>query len=660
MNLAIKEWREKRNIFFFGLGILLALFVVYLINPQHDVLLDGLTTGILFLVLPFVALLLGSAGFAAEYRNDAWAYLFSRPVKRFSIWTIKYIALFGYLVLLWLIFFVMIETFPTLRIEYTAILNFQADFGFLSLVVLVTWFCYSIAFSLSHFGENPLNIFFLSLFISVGLGFLVFGIFLSIAEFEIDLLNLNRAVPAFFWGIVLVTLALLAGSARTFQRGDFSERGKKIIAFLWTSSIYLVLAVVLAAAGMMFMYQLRDSSLWRLEVDGREALFFPKKGLFRYDPDTDKLHPLTRSGHPIFDYRKGKIAYVEANVNRKKDRLAAIRIMNSDGTDKRSLDVDNSNRTLQSIPLSVEELLLSPDGEKVLFLSRLGEGLNITPDLSPLWCISGAGKVLKNLPLDPAMGRIYGVDPAIARAFGNDIWLYLVAWPEESEKILIAQKYLTPLGRSYYPSIRFWIYDLKTETSRVIFDNQDSAIRPSSSMCFPSPRQDRVAITLADYKTRRPRLVIIDINSLEVHTVKEESIPEQGHVFFTRIRWSSDGDKLAFFRWRSEGSYPVLFTLWVYSVAEGKFLAEGEADLDINTLAAWLYDGSHIIMLERTTSTVKVLDLNLNIERTIAVPSALKGPAGLEVVEDKVLIKDYAMSRLWRLDLQTESWKKIY
>ena len=75
--LLIKEWREKAGLVFFGLLILAVFVPGYFALAGKQDMQEALTYALMLFFFPLVALLLGSAGFESEHRNDAWTFLLS-------------------------------------------------------------------------------------------------------------------------------------------------------------------------------------------------------------------------------------------------------------------------------------------------------------------------------------------------------------------------------------------------------------------------------------------------------------------------------------------------------------------------------------------------------------------------------------------------------
>jgi hypothetical protein len=47
-------------------------------------------------------------------------------------------------------------------------------------------------------------------------------------------------------------------------------------------------------------------------------------------------------------------------------------------------------------------------------------------------------------------------------------------------------------------------------------------------------------------------------------------------------------------------------------------------------------------------------------EKRIKVPESVKAPQNLWGLDHKVLVYDTEFSKVWRLELATEKWKKVY
>ncbi len=99
----LKEWRE--NILIFSLAILMILCLIVLNLSSQKELTLYFSGMFLMLFLPFSALIIGSGGFYSEFKDNAWEYLFSRPIRKEKIWIYKYISLMSILLSIFLVFF---------------------------------------------------------------------------------------------------------------------------------------------------------------------------------------------------------------------------------------------------------------------------------------------------------------------------------------------------------------------------------------------------------------------------------------------------------------------------------------------------------------------------------------------------------------------------
>ena len=163
--LYIKEWREKSLLFVFELSVLALLLGAQFAVPKKD-LREWLVYAVLLLFFPVASVLLGASGFEAEYRQGAWAYLFSRPVSRTSIWLAKLGAVVSMFTVLWLVFAASWAAWPAVR-EMAAgprlFLNYVAETGFPWWGVCLSLFLLVVAFSLSQLHDRQVQIMFLSL-----------------------------------------------------------------------------------------------------------------------------------------------------------------------------------------------------------------------------------------------------------------------------------------------------------------------------------------------------------------------------------------------------------------------------------------------------------------------------------------------------------------
>ncbi len=89
--LFLKEWKEKIHIFLFALAFQAIFVILVMAYSAKKDLIELLTSAMILVFFPLVALLLGSSAFYSEFKDGAWAFLFSRPAKKWNIWLTKYL-----------------------------------------------------------------------------------------------------------------------------------------------------------------------------------------------------------------------------------------------------------------------------------------------------------------------------------------------------------------------------------------------------------------------------------------------------------------------------------------------------------------------------------------------------------------------------------------
>src|SRR4030066_1543937 len=113
--MIVKEWKEKSGLFLFALAGLVLFFLAFFVYSKDKDTLDILASTIPLIFLPVFSLLLGASGFASEFQDGAWAYFFSRPVKKQRIWLAKYFSLLTILFFVIFLFALLTKLHPALK-----------------------------------------------------------------------------------------------------------------------------------------------------------------------------------------------------------------------------------------------------------------------------------------------------------------------------------------------------------------------------------------------------------------------------------------------------------------------------------------------------------------------------------------------------------------
>lgn len=273
-----KEWRE--NIVIFSLAILLMIATALLSLSNQKELTLYFSGMFLLLFLPFAALLIGSGGFYSEHKDNAWIYLFSRPIAKWKIWVFKYVSQLSILLVIFGVFFLVKQILPGLD-EILKDINFPSDlrglFSF-SLYFVMPLLAYTISFSISLLYEKQFIIFFVSILIGTGLAFL----FQRYLEF---LWRMYFSYEGFKSFAIFIALSFILASILTFVRVDFSQMGKKILIFSKFILLFLALSFALGtvwiAKGDLFSGSKEFYYPYFVKHDGDVYLGRPFKGIIR-------------------------------------------------------------------------------------------------------------------------------------------------------------------------------------------------------------------------------------------------------------------------------------------------------------------------------------------------------------------------------------------
>jgi ABC-type transport system involved in multi-copper enzyme maturation permease subunit len=112
--LLIKEWKDKALLTAFGLGIMGLMLASFLLFGNDQDLRELIPATFLIFFFPVIGAMLGAGAFESEFRDGAWTYLLSRPVRKETIWSAKLAALLSILAGFWLVFIGLMAVVPGL------------------------------------------------------------------------------------------------------------------------------------------------------------------------------------------------------------------------------------------------------------------------------------------------------------------------------------------------------------------------------------------------------------------------------------------------------------------------------------------------------------------------------------------------------------------
>jgi len=648
ITLFFKEWKEKAPLVFFGLGILGLFFLAHLGLSGKKDLLEWLTYAVLLLFFPFMALILGSGGFETEFRSGAWAYLFSRPVNRSAIWLTKYASLLSMLTALWLVFLAMWYFYPRFNELGGArvLLGFRVENGFPLWTLILSGLFLTIAFSLSILLDKQFNILFLSLILGFGLSVAVWLVLNSRVGGNLAWTAPAKAVTTFLVSQILIALAFAAASLLTLAKSDFSQFRKKTLSFLQRAVPFVVLAMAGTAAWALLSPLPGEHYLSFLDSSGGDPYYMSERGVFKYSGAANRIQWLAKARHInyfVASASGGKIAYMAFDIKSRADVAEELWVANADGSGRKRIigRGPRENEWPEEVPMA--DLMISPDGTKVAVLSANAYGKQRPNQRPPLWIVSTDGTRLENLPGDPAL---FGTPP-------DRYYIHFVAWAQGGNALLLSKRnFRKPMAFS------LWLYDLGHRTARIVLDNAVMASWQSPV----SPRGDCLAIKYQKDPEKPWKLALLDLKTLATTDING-NLGEPVR-FWSQISWDQKGDRLAYVARMAQPGGADVYVLAVYSLAASQTVAEKVMTKSETSALlfwpSWTADGARLLILDRAANGLRVLRPDLSEEKRIAFPGSLRLPVGLHIVGANALVEDDQTDALWRLDLKTGSWKKIY
>jgi ABC-type transport system involved in multi-copper enzyme maturation permease subunit len=635
--LFLKEWKDKLSLFFFpfiGMAIIAIVFLAF--AEEKSDLSEYLYGGLIYVYLPLTALLIGASGFQSEFKNDAWAYLFSRPVQRWQIWLVKYLALLSIFIAVLLVFFLVILIIPQFSVSsgifepYIEILENGLTFAHW---IFLSFSAFTISFCLSFIVEKTYIILLTSIFLAVGLVsiFYVFSVFLS------TLYPFESGMERF---IFFIPVAFVAASFLTFIRTDFTQVKKKVLVFSGILSALIVMSL-----GVNTVWTLNSYS-YHYYADGFQkyedwVYIGTEKGIFRYHPEQDRLKAVKKMRLLELEpfVRGGKIAFVKYKSRR--CRTSELWVMEADGSQKKLLL--ERPKEEQRTPYygdyyhPIGSIMLSPDGNRIAFIEetqkfieREEETYKYTErkkEFAVSW-MNSDGTELKSKSLD----------------FGSFENACFLAWPEFEDSLFI---YFCSdnLGKI----IKF---NLENSAFHILGEYNINWWWWRDKNVEISPQGDLIAIHFYDEEIERRILSILDLRTLEKRDVFEANTIED-------IRWNDRGDRLGFVSDKK--------LLWVYDLSENNAKKVSELAyyyqvwnnffvFSARKLAAFDFiDGTKIYL--------QVFGEDFSEEKSVEIPFSSKYyfidfAAGFN--NSLFLWAEGRKTELWRFDLNTEEWRKIY
>jgi Tol biopolymer transport system component len=628
LKILLKEWRE--NILVFSLAVILMLALVVLNLTDLKELTLNFSGMFLIFFLPFAALLIGSSAFYSEFKDNAWIYLFSRPIKKEVLWVLKFISLLSILLAIFLMFFVARQFLPRLN-EVLDNFAFPQEFrGILSfsMYFVIPLVAFVISFSISILHEKQFVIFFISGLIGTVL-MIIYQQYLLFME------RVYYYPGSFKIFSLFIALSFILASLITFVKYDFSQMGKKILTFTKFAVLFLVASLALStigiARGELFTGSKDFYPFSSLKYEGDVYTFAYQRGISRiikYDSESDRMEKISeKSSHTRSRFSIGgeNIIYLREARLPKKYWLNNIWVVNTDGTGEKALvEVDNPDS-----PVYNHEImgggLLSSDGEEVIFLTYLSDR-NMRKKVITVWWMNVNGSGIKKKILE----------------FPRNCWNFQLLARTEPENHLILMYEIK--SQTFKPiAKRVVLVNLEDNSQRTICENVIEGIYTLRT----SPTLDHLALASRGEPDGKERLIILDLMTLEKKTVFEADL-----LKLWAVKWSQDGRKILFSRTNE---------LWAYFLDENRLQKVSQRNYGHEIGFDWLADNKRLVLIVPVDGEyhLSVLSEELKEVKRIKTPYQIEDPIFVWGLNNTVLLK-FQMGPLFRLDLETEKWKKVY
>lgn len=604
----LKEWRENLLIFFMAVMLMLAMAGLSLTDQKTLTLyFAGM---FLWLFLPFAGMLLGSGAFYSEFKDHAWIYIFSRPVRKEMIWIVKYLAGLSMLLVMYLIFSGLMRFMPGM-FEFFQDITTDSSLSSPLMMILAL----SISFSLSILYEKQFIIIFTSVIISLGLAFL----FQQYQNFLFNTFFFYGDLPLF---PLMAALSFMTASVLTLVRVDFSQAGAKVLYFSKWAALFLILSFLLCTAWVVKErgFSGRRPYAWYRTAEFGEAVYFQTFdfGFIRYDSEIGAIERIDQEAgfsYRQFSVKNGKILFFQRK-NERDARYEDLWIMNIDGTGKKVL-IESSSVDSPFHGFYYGECMLSEDATRLVFSAQA----DWRKGKKKFWVMS----------VDGTGSKEYSLDRSIAAENG------ILAWLPQEDSLLLQLRAVTG-----FPLLLK--YDLKNEVSVPLLINTKE---PEISIRGVSPHGDYVLFSA--FSPSQGFVIFL----LDTKTGEKKNIHTSESLAHWKFNWNRIKEKLAFYK-NNE--------FWVYDINEDRLSELKIRPHKFGVNFDWMENENKLVINDYWDGKyfIRLFDLDLNEEKVIQLSSDINNPRQVWGVRQGVLLKNYRRGNLWRLDLITEELTQIY
>lgn len=623
IKIFLKEWRENILVFLLSIFLLLALVVLNFSGQKElTMYFSGM---FLWLFLPFAALLIGSSGYYSEFKDNAWIYMFSRPVKKWQLWFVKFLALLSIFFFIFLIFYALLMFLPGLSeiVEESGLLFMMEGLLTYSPYLVISLLALAISYSISFLSEKQFVVVFASVLIGACLVFLTWQYY----EFLIVIYFYSRSIE---WLTLFFGLSFLAGSILVFGKIDFSQKGKKIFHFTKYLLIFLAFSFVIHTAwitkGKMFTAKTWiPADYWHKDA-GAVYLYSYQHGIIKYESHAEKMSKLNRASRSpfgLFSVGGGKIAFIKVKRSMR-NGYANLWIMNSDGSDAK-VEIETHKKDTPFYKKTISTCLLSGRGDRMAFVT---DPWSSASDPNPiLWWTEAGGT------------RVRKIEMNLPRHFR----FHLVHWSDKDNRIFLTAQEKT---ERTLPNKKLIEANIETGGYRIVFEN----ILYHNKIPV-SPQGKYLILRQSHPDEQMSNLVLFD---METNSGKEIFAAKAFGII--SIKWNREGSQIIFSQ-KTDG-----MELWTYNLEDETAKKIDYRALNHGLGYDWLTQDNRIVLSDIMSGEtwLRVLDDDLNELNKIQLPDHLQRHWNIWGLNNAVLVQRSRRGGFWRLDLSTEEWKKVF
>jgi hypothetical protein len=217
--------------------------------------------------------------------------------------------------------------------------------------------------------------------------------------------------------------------------------------------------------------------------------------------------------------------------------------------------------------------------------------------------------------------------------------LRLLAWPPSRNYLILLLEEITPKLKSIYKLIKVDLeggaYQVLVENVITVYEMRVSSDHDSLALGYRQPLEKREILAV-----------------LKLETLEKREVLKTSSLKLWAVKWNSNGDKIIFSREKE---------FWVYSLAENKAQRIGWRSYSYEVGFDWLLDGKRLVLSIPVDGEyyLQVLKEDFSEEKKIKIPYPVQGPIYVWGLDNKVLMK-FQKGPLFRLNLETGNWKKVY